>query len=204
MKPGKLKAQSSKLKKSFKSQAPVRGPGLVDSLGCGPSALGLSVVKKLAPGEKRFGSQLFWAMKATLSLRVTVASLAAFIVVPVITVAEREAAGGAGASSGERDRGSFYLANRAPLAPAAFLKLPIGSIRPKGWLRRQLELEAHGMTGRLPEISKWCKYEDNAWASSEGEGHSGWEELPYWLKGYGDLGYVLKDEKIMKEARRWI
>jgi len=53
-------------------------------------------------------------MKATLSLRVTLASLAAFIVVPVITVAEREAAGGARASSGEPDRGSFYVANRAP------------------------------------------------------------------------------------------
>ena len=143
-------------------------------------------------------------MKATLSLRVTLASLAAFIVVPVITVAEREAAGGARASSGEPDRGSFYVANRGPLAPAAFLKLPIGSIRPKGWLRRQLELEANGMTGRLPEISKWCKFENSAWASPTGQGQFGWEELPYWLKGYGDLGYVLKDEKIIKEARKWI
>src|SRR5437016_7130996 len=143
-------------------------------------------------------------MKATLSLRVTLASLAAFIVVPVITVAEREAAGGARASSGEPDRGSFYVANRGPLAPAAFLKLPIGSIRPKGWLRHQLELEANGMTGRLPEVSKWCKFEGNAWATADGQGDNGWEELPYWLKGFGDLGYVLKDERITKEARKWI
>ena len=28
--------------------------------------------------------------------------------------------------------------------------------------------------------------------------------MPYWLKGYGDLGYVLHDEKVIKEARRWI
>ena len=60
------------------------------------------------------------------------------------------------------------------------------------------------MTGRLPEISKWCKFEGNAWASPEGQGHSGWEELPYWLKGYGDLGYVLEDETIIAEARKWI
>ena len=39
---------------------------------------------------------------------------------------------------------------------------------------------------------------------ADGQGHSGWEEMPYWLKGYGDLGYVLKDEKIIREARRWI
>jgi len=84
------------------------------------------------------------------------------------------------------------------------MKLPIGSIKPKGWLRRQLELEANGMTGHLEEISKWCKFENSAWASPDGQGQFGWEELPYWLKGYGDLGYVLDDEKIIKAARKWI
>jgi hypothetical protein len=99
---------------------------------------------------------------------------------------------------------SHYVSNRDPLLPSALVKLPIGSITPKGWLRKMLELEAQGMTGRLTEISKWCDFQNNAWASVEGKGHSGWEELPYWLKGYGDLGYVLKDEKIIKEARKWI
>lgn len=99
---------------------------------------------------------------------------------------------------------SFYISNRAPLVPSPLIKLPIGSIAPKGWLRRQLELEAQGMTGRLPEISRWCRFETNAWADPKGAGHSGWEELPYWLKGFGDLGYVLRDERITKEARKWI
>src|SRR5207248_2004354 len=88
---------------------------------------------------------------------------------------------------------SPYVSNRAPLLPSAFIKLPIGSIQPQGWLRHQLELERDGMVGHLPELSQWCKYEGNAWVTPEGAGHSGWEELPYWLKGYGDLGYVLKD-----------
>lgn len=99
---------------------------------------------------------------------------------------------------------SYYVSNRPPLAPSPFVKLPIGAISPKGWLRHMLELEADGMTGHLPELSKWCKAEGNAWLSPKGEGHSGWEELPYWLKGYGDLGYVLKDERIIKEARNWL
>ncbi|HLJ92678.1 MAG TPA: beta-L-arabinofuranosidase domain-containing protein [Gemmataceae bacterium] len=98
----------------------------------------------------------------------------------------------------------LYLGNRPPLAPSPLRKLPIGSIKPKGWLRHQLELEALGMTGRLPAISAWCKFDGNAWADPQGQGHSGWEELPYWLKGYGDLGYVLQNEAIIKEARRWI
>jgi len=98
----------------------------------------------------------------------------------------------------------LYIGNRSPLAPTPFLKLPIGAITPKGWLRHQLELERDGMTGHLEKISKWCRFEGNAWTSPEGQGHSAWEELPYWLKGYGDLGYVLNDERIIKDARKWI
>lgn len=98
----------------------------------------------------------------------------------------------------------YYIGNRQPLAASRFYKLPIGSIRPAGWLRHQLELEADGMTGHLEEISKWCKFEDSAWATADGQGKYGWEELPYWLKGYGDLGYVLKNEKIIAGARKWI
>jgi len=98
----------------------------------------------------------------------------------------------------------FYVSNRPPLAPSPFMKLPIGSIKPGGWLRRQLELEAEGFTGRLTEISRWCRAEGNAWLSPEGKGHSPWEELPYWLKGFGDLGYVLGNQRIIKEARKWI
>ncbi len=99
---------------------------------------------------------------------------------------------------------SFYVSNRPPLLPSPFMKLPIGAIEPQGWLRHQLELEADGMTGHLPELSRWCNKEISAWMSPSGEGLFGWEELPYWLKGFGDLGYVLGDERIVNEAREWI
>src|ERR1043165_8478519 len=56
---------------------------------------------------------------------------------------------------------SFYTSNRDPLLPSAFIKLPIGNIVPKGWVRHQLELESQGMTGHLEELSKWCKFEGN-------------------------------------------
>jgi hypothetical protein len=98
----------------------------------------------------------------------------------------------------------FYIANRPPLAPSPFLKLPIGAITPKGWLRHQLDLEKAGMIGRLKEISPWLDFAKSSWADQEGKGRFGWEEMPYWLKGYGDLGYVLKDEALIAEARKWI
>jgi hypothetical protein len=101
-------------------------------------------------------------------------------------------------------RSRLYTSNREPLLPSPLVKLPIGQITPKGWLRNMLESEAAGLTGRLAEISPWLKPESNAWADPKGRGHYGWEELPYWLKGYGDLGYVLNDRAIIGKTRRWI
>jgi DUF1680 family protein len=97
----------------------------------------------------------------------------------------------------------LYVTDRPPLLASPLVKLPIGSIEPRGWLRHQLELEASGMTGHLPEVSKWCTFEGNAWTDPQGKGTNGWEEVPYWLKGFGDLGYVLKDQRIIDEAKRW-
>ncbi len=99
---------------------------------------------------------------------------------------------------------SHYTGNHPPLRPNPLIRLPIGSIQPEGWLRTQLRLQADGMTGHLTEISQWCKFEGNAWAATDGHGEHGWEELPYWLKGFIDLGYVLNDERIINESKKWV
>src|SRR5688572_14365684 len=85
------------------------------------------------------------------------------------------------AQSPPLERTNLYVSNRDPLRASPFVKLPTGAIVPKGWLRTMLELERDGMVGRLPEISKWCNFAGNSWADPEGKGHSGWEEMPYWL-----------------------
>ncbi len=95
-----------------------------------------------------------------------------------------------------------YMGNRQPLKPMNFLKLPIGSIQPEGWLRKYLELQRDGLTGHLNEISAWLAKENNAWLTKGGD--HGWEEVPYWLKGYGDLAYILNDPKMISEAKIWI
>jgi len=98
----------------------------------------------------------------------------------------------------------YYAGNREPLLASPLIKLPVGAIRPEGWIRRQLELQAEGFIGHLTEISGFLKKENNAWLSAEGVGDNGWEEVPYWLKGFGDTGYILGDERIVKEAKVWI
>jgi hypothetical protein len=98
----------------------------------------------------------------------------------------------------------YYVSNKTPLTPLHFIKLPIGSIKPAGWILKYLELQRDGLTGQLGEISAWLDKKNNAWFSGNGEGDHGWEEVPYWLKGYGDLGYILKDEKIIAETKLWL
>lgn len=98
----------------------------------------------------------------------------------------------------------YYVSNKSPLEPESFVKLPIGSIQPKGWLLESLKRAKNGMTGQLDEVSDWLIKKNNAWLSPRGEGINGWEEVPYWLKGYGDLGYILGDTAMIKEAKSWI
>ncbi|HMK39918.1 MAG TPA: beta-L-arabinofuranosidase domain-containing protein [Bacteroidota bacterium] len=99
--------------------------------------------------------------------------------------------------------GGLYPGNRAPLAPVPLVKLPLGSVRARGWLLAQLELMRDGFSGHLMEISKWCKYDGSAWVSPAGGGEFGWEETPYWLRGFIDLGYLLDDKRITDESLRW-
>ncbi|MBX3096348.1 MAG: glycoside hydrolase family 127 protein [Fimbriimonadaceae bacterium] len=98
----------------------------------------------------------------------------------------------------------YYVGNRAPLAPIPMLKLPVGAVRPKGWLLEYLKRQRDGLTGNLGEISAWLEKEDNAWFSPTGTGKWGWEEVPYWLKGYANIGYLLEDEDVIAEAKIWL
>jgi hypothetical protein len=99
---------------------------------------------------------------------------------------------------------SFYVSNKAPLLPLNFIKLPVGSIKPEGWILKYLQLQRDGLTGKLGEISAWLDKNNNAWFSGNGQGDHGWEEVPYWLKGYGDLGYILNDDAIITETKKWL
>jgi DUF1680 family protein len=93
-----------------------------------------------------------------------------------------------------------YMTNRAPLARAPLIKLPIGSVRPGGWIRHQLDLMVEGMTGRLTELSRFLQPE-NGWFGGQNEG---WEEQPYWFRGFHDLAVLTGDARCLAEARRWI
>ena len=97
-----------------------------------------------------------------------------------------------------------YVGNRAPLLPGPFIGLPLGSVEPGGWLREFLKRQSEGLTGHLGEISAWLQKDGNAWLSKDGKGKYGWEELPYWFKGYIELAYIFKDPKMLAEVHTWV
>ncbi len=101
-------------------------------------------------------------------------------------------------------RNTHYVSNRAPLQPSALIKLPVTAIKPDGWLKEYLHRQRKGLTGNLVNISAWLQKEDNAWLAKDGKGKWGWEEVPYWLKGYANIGYILEDKEMIDEAKIWI
>ncbi|MCH5219154.1 MAG: glycoside hydrolase family 127 protein [Muribaculaceae bacterium] len=94
-----------------------------------------------------------------------------------------------------------YTNFRAPLVQAPLLKLPVGAVQPGGWLRQYLELQKEGLNGKLGTVSAWLDKNNNQWLSDSGD--HGWEEVPYWLRGYCSLAYILDDEEMKKEAQVW-
>lgn len=96
---------------------------------------------------------------------------------------------------------SNYPNFQAPLQSAPLIKLPVGKVQPKGWLRVYLERQRDGLNGHLGEISAWLDKNNNQWLGNGGD--HGWEEVPYWLRGYSSLAYILDDEDMKKEAGVW-
>ena len=99
------------------------------------------------------------------------------------------------------DQTGPYLQNRAPLHPKKYLELPLGSIRPEGWLQQQLELMRDGMTGHLDEWYPSVVGERNGWLGGDGDG---WERGVYWLDGLVPLAWLLDDEALKAKAMPWI
>jgi len=101
--------------------------------------------------------------------------------------------------------GGLYTGNRAPLEPSPLLRLPPGSIEPQGWLLTMLQSQSNGLNGLQEQISPFLKFSTSDWTTPNGSGATqGWERVPYWLRGYIDMGYCLNSAAVISNSTRWI
>ena len=91
--------------------------------------------------------------------------------------------------------------NRAPLTESPYAELPLGAIKPGGWLQEQLQRQANGLTGHLDQIYPQVMGPSNAWLGGDGDA---WERGPYWIDGLLPLAYILQDKALIDKANRWV
>ncbi len=97
-----------------------------------------------------------------------------------------------GAGSARAQRGHV-------LRPTALRVLPLGQLRPAGWLAGQLGLQSEGMAGHLDEV--WPDVGDSAWIGGTADG---WERGPYWLDGVTPLAFLRDDARLRAKVEHWV
>ena len=94
-----------------------------------------------------------------------------------------------------------YLNNRAPLIEKPYIELPLGSIKPQGWLHEMLVRQKNGTTGQLDALYPAVMGSRNGWLGGDGDQ---WERGPYWIDGLLPLAYILDDQALKDKVQPWV
>ena len=97
---------------------------------------------------------------------------------------------------------------------SVFCRIPLGNITASGWLKRQLEIEASGMSGHLDELEPKMIYEPfisrthekklgDAYGASLTPGWSSEISGTYW-SGFVMLAFAFDNESLKDKAKQWV
>ena len=81
------------------------------------------------------------------------------------------------------------------LGERAFIPLPLGSVTPRGWLLKQLKIQAEGLSGHLAQF--WPDVQSSGGVGGGGDGGLH-ERTPYWLNGVVPLAFLLQNAGVQK------
>ena len=104
------------------------------------------------------------------------------------------------------DKRDFIRSDTGLKAKPAFITLPAGDVRPRGWLRDCAASAAEGITGHLDE---WSATYEKAWQGvgfeargADPETGLGWplEQCAYWFDGAVRLAYILDDSALIRKV----
>lgn len=114
-----------------------------------------------------------------------------------------------GQAHAEKKQPSTGTANELPRgsssAPGQFAELPVGSIRPQGWLLAQLQAQANGITGNLQHL--YAPFTGNAWTSPQADPATEWvpwEVRAYWCDGALRCGLLLQQDALVNDASQLV
>ena len=96
---------------------------------------------------------------------------------------------------------TVIVTNKPPLLATPFVPLPLGSVRPQGWLLTQCQLQRDGLTGNAETVYAGDLGTNSAWLGGTGDN---WERSPYYYKGLVPLAYVLNDAGLKTKAQKWV
>ncbi|MXV16589.1 beta-L-arabinofuranosidase domain-containing protein [Hufsiella ginkgonis] len=88
-----------------------------------------------------------------------------------------------------------------PLRQNPYQELPLGAIKPKGWLREMLVRQKNGATGNLDKLYPKVMDQRNGWLGGDGDQ---WERGPYWIDGLLPLAYILDDKELIAKTKPWV
>lgn len=93
------------------------------------------------------------------------------------------------------------VTNRSPLVATPFSTLPLGSVRPLGWLLTQCQMQRDGLTGNAETVYADDLGTNSGWLGGTGDN---WERSPYYYKGLIALAYTMNDAGLKLKAQKWM
>ena len=94
-----------------------------------------------------------------------------------------------------------YAAPKPGLIETPYQELPLGAIKPKGWLLEMLVRQKDGSTGSMDKQYPLVMGSRNGWLGGDGDQ---WERGPYWVDGLLPLAYILQDKALIAKVKPWI
>ena len=97
-----------------------------------------------------------------------------------------------------------------PKIHSRLTRLPLGAIKPSGWLGEQLRRNADGMGGHLDELEPkmigtpyTTRETFEGWGTERAAGWGAEISGNYW-RGLIELAFTLGDRKLMEKAEKWV
>ncbi|KAK5630093.1 hypothetical protein RRF57_005808 [Xylaria bambusicola] len=97
------------------------------------------------------------------------------------------------------DRESVDARNSNELVQPVYQALPLGSVKPQGWLKDQFKKSASGLAGNLFNFYRYVK--DSQWLGGNSEYSDLHESAGYWFNGLVPLTFGLDDSRLKGQVK---